>query len=147
MAAQGSKALPPPGSLGSAGGKSGASYGWWAAFLHNFVIPNASWIAKLIALGELAIGIGLVIGLFTGLAALGGLLLNVIYMFTGSAGVNPAYAILEVPLILAWRNAGYLGLDRYALDAAWWRRHFSGLTARAGHRRAARTLPVPSVTP
>jgi hypothetical protein len=34
--------------------------------------------------------------------------------------------ILEVPLILAWRNAGYLGLDRYALDAAWWRRHFSG---------------------
>ena len=105
--------MPPPGSLGSATGKSGASYGWWAAFLHNFVIPNASWIAKLIALGELAIGIGLVIGLFTGLAALGGLTLNVIYMFTGSAGVNPAYAILEVPLILAWRNAGYLGLDRY----------------------------------
>jgi hypothetical protein len=78
--------------VGSATGKGGASYGWWAAFLHNFVIPNASWIAKLIALGELAIGIALVIGLFTGLAALGGLLLNVIYMFTGSAGVNPAYA-------------------------------------------------------
>ena len=102
----GVKGFATAGVLGSATGKSGASYGWWAAFLHNFVIPNASWIAKLIALGELAIGIGLVIGLFTGLAALGGLLLNVIYMFTGSAGVNPAYAILEVPLILAWRNAG-----------------------------------------
>jgi thiosulfate dehydrogenase [quinone] large subunit len=143
----GVKGFATAGILGSATGKGGASYGWWAAFLHNFVIPNASWIAKLIALGELAIGVGLVIGLFTGLAALGGLLLNVIYMFTGSAGVNPAYAILEVPLILAWRNAGYLGLDRYALDAAWWRRHFSGIADRAGHRRVAVALPVPSVTP
>ena len=70
-----------------------------------------------------------------------------IYMFTGSAGVNPAYAVLEMPLILAWRNAGYLGLDRYALDGVFWRRHFSGLAARVGHRRAAPTLPVPSVTP
>jgi len=58
----GVKGFATAGVLGSAGGKSGASYGWWAAFLHNFVLPNASWIAKLIALGELAIGIGLVIG-------------------------------------------------------------------------------------
>jgi thiosulfate dehydrogenase [quinone] large subunit len=39
-------------------------------------------------------------------------------MFTGSAGVNPAYAIVEVFLILAWRNAGYLGLDGFALPMA-----------------------------
>ncbi|HEY5018506.1 MAG TPA: hypothetical protein VII59_17185 [Streptosporangiaceae bacterium] len=37
------------------------------------------------------------------------------YMFSGSSGVNPAYAIVAVLLILAWRNAGYLGLDRFAL--------------------------------
>ncbi len=142
----GVKGFATAGVLGSATGKSGASYGWWAAFLHNFVIPNASWIAKLIALGELAIGIALVLGLFTGLAALAGLTLNMTYMFTGSAGVNPAYMILEVPLILAWRNAGYLGLDRYALNAAWWHRHFSKIADRAGHRRApATTLPVPTL--
>jgi thiosulfate dehydrogenase [quinone] large subunit len=143
----GVKGFATAGVLGSVTGKSGASYGWWAAFLHNFVVPNASWIAKLIALGELAVGIGLVIGLFTGLAAAGGLILNVIYMFTGSAGVNPAYAVLEVPLILAWRNAGYLGLDRYALDVAWWRRHFSRSGHRRGQRRVASTLPVPNLTP
>ena len=142
----GVKGFATAGVLGSATGKSGASYGWWAAFLHNFVIPNASWIAKLIALGELAVGIALVLGLFTGLAALAGLTLNMTYMFTGSAGVNPAYMILEVPLILAWRNAGYLGLDRYALNAAWWHRHFSKIADRAGHRRApATTLPVPTL--
>jgi thiosulfate dehydrogenase [quinone] large subunit len=142
----GVKGFATAGVLGSATGKGGASYGWWAGFLHNFVVPNASWIAKLIALGELAIGIGLVIGLFTALAAVGGLLLNVIYMFTGSAGVNPAYAVLEVPLILAWRNAGYLGLDRYALDGAWWRRHFSGLAENARRGRTVSVLPAPNVT-
>jgi len=140
----GVKGFATAGMMGSATGKSGASYGWWAAFLHNFVIPNASWIAKFIALGEVAIGIMLILGLFTGLFALFGLALNVIYMFTGSAGVNPAYAILEVPLVLAWRNAGYLGLDRYALDAAWWKRHFSGFGLGAGHRRATAPLPVPT---
>jgi len=97
-------------------------------------------------LGELAIGIALILGLFTGLAALAGLTLNMVYMFTGSAGVNPAYMILEVPLILAWRNAGYLGLDRYALNGAWLRSHFSRLNDRSGHRRAAVTLPAPSLT-
>jgi thiosulfate dehydrogenase (quinone) large subunit len=143
----GVKGFATAGVLGSATGKSGASYGWWAGFLHNFVIPNASWIAKLISLGELAVGIALILGLFTGLAALGGFTLNMIYMFTGSAGVNPAYMILEVPLILAWRNAGYFGLDRYALNSAWLRSHFGGSTERSGHRRAAAALPVPSLAP
>jgi uncharacterized membrane protein YphA (DoxX/SURF4 family) len=137
----GSRDSPRPGVAGSTAGKGGASYGWWAAFLHNFVIPNASWIAKLIALGELAIGIALILGLFTGLAALAGLTLNLVYMFTGSAGVNPAYLILEVPLILAWRNAGYLGLDRFALNAEWRGRHLPGFTGRAAHR----ANPVPAL--
>ena len=111
----GVKGFASSGVAGSATGKGGASYGWWAAFLHNFVVPNAGWIAKLITLSELLIGAMLILGLFTGAAAAAGLALNVIYMFTGSAGVNPAYAIVSVLLIMAWRNSGYLGLDRYAL--------------------------------
>jgi thiosulfate dehydrogenase [quinone] large subunit len=111
----GVKGFASAGVAGSATGKSGASYGWWAGFLHNFVIPNASWIAKLVTLSELAIGVLLILGLFTGAAAFAGIGLNVIYMFSGSAGVNPAYAILSIFLILAWRNAGYFGLDRFAL--------------------------------
>jgi thiosulfate dehydrogenase (quinone) large subunit len=113
----GVKGFSTAGIAGSATGKSGASYGWWAAFLHNFVIPNASWIAKLITVSELAIGALLILGLFTGAAAFAGIGLNLIYMFSGSAGVNPAYAIVSLFLILAWRNAGYFGLDRFALPA------------------------------
>jgi uncharacterized membrane protein YphA (DoxX/SURF4 family) len=33
-------------------------------------------------------------------------------MFSGSSGVNPAHGIVAMFLILAWRNAGYFGLDR-----------------------------------
>jgi thiosulfate dehydrogenase (quinone) large subunit len=110
----GVKGFATAGVTGSTAGKgSGASYGWWAGFLHNFVIPNASWIAKVVTLSELVIGALLILGLFTGAAALAGLTLNLVYLFTGSAGVNPAYAIVAVLLILAWRNAGYLGLDRF----------------------------------
>ena len=32
--------------------------------------------------------------------------------------VDPAYAIIVVFLILAWRSAGYLGLDRFVLPRA-----------------------------
>src|SRR5271170_5310768 len=85
----GVKGFATAGVLGSTAGKGGASYGWWAAFLHNFVIPNASWIGRLVSVGELLIGVGLILGLFTGAAALAGLLFNLTYMFTGSAGVNP----------------------------------------------------------
>jgi thiosulfate dehydrogenase [quinone] large subunit len=142
----GVKGFASAGVLGSSTGKGGASYGWWAAFLHNFVIPNASWIAKFIALGELAIGIALILGLFTGLAALAGLLLNVIYMFTGSAGVNPAYAILSMGLILAWRNAGLLGLDRFVLSSVWRRKQLDRLGHRASLGRASTPTPTPVLT-
>jgi thiosulfate dehydrogenase (quinone) large subunit len=111
----GVKGFATAGVAGSKAGKGGASYGWFAGFLHGFVIPNASWIAKVVTISELLIGALLILGLFTGAAALAGLALNVIYMFSGSSGVNPAYAIVSVFLILAWRNAGYLGLDGLAL--------------------------------
>jgi thiosulfate dehydrogenase [quinone] large subunit len=116
----GVKGFAAAGVAGSTAGKGGASYGWWAGFLHNFVIPNASWIGKFITIGEILIGVALILGLFTGVAAFAALSLNVVYMFSGSAGVNPMYAILAVLLVLAWRNAGWLGLDRFALPA--WRR-------------------------
>jgi thiosulfate dehydrogenase [quinone] large subunit len=111
----GVKGFATAGVAGSKAGTGGASYGWFAGFLHGFVIPNASWIAKVVAVSELAIGVLLILGLLTGAAAVAGLALNVIYMFSGSSGVNPAYAIVAVFLILAWRNAGYIGLDRFVL--------------------------------
>jgi thiosulfate dehydrogenase (quinone) large subunit len=105
------------GVAGSRAGTGGASYGWFAGFSRGFVIPNASWIARVVSVSELVIGALLILGLFTGAVAVAvaGVALDVVYMFSGSSGVNPAYAIVAVFLVLAWRNAGYLGLDRLVL--------------------------------
>ncbi len=136
----GVKGFATAGVAGSASGKGGASNGWFAAFLHNFVVPNASWIAKLVTLSELMIGVLLILGLFTGAAAFAGIGLNVIYMFSGVAGVNPAFGIVSVFLILAWRNAGYLGLDRFALPAFHnWFHHWATVTPSVAPKVA---LPV-----
>jgi thiosulfate dehydrogenase [quinone] large subunit len=136
------KGFATSGIAGSATGKGGASYGWWAGFLHNFVVPNSSWIAKLVALSEVAIGVLLIIGLFTGVAALAGLVLNLVYMFSGSAGVNPAYAIVALLLVLAWRNAGYFGLDRFALPRMSRLFHHGNRVEKAAPRTPTVALPV-----
>jgi thiosulfate dehydrogenase [quinone] large subunit len=36
-------------------------------------------------------------------------------VFAGTAGVNPAMILVSGLLILAWRNAGWYGLDRFVL--------------------------------
>jgi thiosulfate dehydrogenase (quinone) large subunit len=45
---------------------------FWRAFLERFVVPHAGAAAWSIALGELAIGIGLLLGLWTRVACAGG---------------------------------------------------------------------------
>jgi thiosulfate dehydrogenase (quinone) large subunit len=135
----GVKGFATAGVAGSTAGKGGASYGWFAGFLHNFVIPNASWIGKFISLAEILIGVALILGLLTGAAALAGLSLNIIYMFAGSAGVNPAFAILSVLLVLAWRNAGWIGLDRFILGDRWVSHRSSDAT---GHLTRRGVAPV-----
>jgi thiosulfate dehydrogenase (quinone) large subunit len=140
-AGAGVKGFATAGVAGSKAGKGGASYGWFAGFLHGFVIPNASWIAKVITLSELAIGVLLILGLLTGAAAAAGLILNIVYMFSGSSGVNPAYAIVAVLLILAWRNAGYIGLDHFAFPMM--RRRFDPAPRMTQPADSPRPVPEP----
>ena len=55
----------------------GNPVGWYKDFLEQTVLPHASLFATLQAYGEVAVGIGLVLGLLTGLTALVGLFLAV----------------------------------------------------------------------
>jgi thiosulfate dehydrogenase [quinone] large subunit len=98
------------------GPHSAVNYGWYVAFLNWMDKAGPSdLMAKLIALGEVAVGILLILGLFTGIAAFVAGMLTMSFGLAGVAGVNPVFFFLEVLLILAWRNAGYIGLDRWAL--------------------------------
>jgi thiosulfate dehydrogenase (quinone) large subunit len=92
------------------------NYGWYAHFLH-YLSTSGGWMAPVIAIGETVIGLALILGLFTGLAAFFAGILTTSFGLAGIAGVNPVFFIAEVFLILAWRNAGYYGLDRWVLPA------------------------------
>ena len=94
----------------------------------------------MIVAGELAVGIGLILGAFTGLAATGGLLMNMAFMLAGTTSTNPVLAILGVVLILAWKNAGSIGLDRFfqpLLGTPWKQTPPVPVKATAPVRRAA----------
>ncbi len=89
--------------------------GWYATFLHNFVLPNAVTFSYLVSYGELLVGVGLLVGAFTGIAAFFGAFMNMNYLFSGTVSVNPLLFLLELFLILAWRIAGWYGIDRSLL--------------------------------
>jgi thiosulfate dehydrogenase (quinone) large subunit len=92
------------------------TYDWYRGFLQFLIETNsAGWFSYLIVFGEITVGLGLVLGAFTGLAAAGGLLMNLSFMLAGTTSANPVMAVLAILLILAWKNAGYIGLDRYLL--------------------------------
>ena len=49
------------------------------------------------------------------MAAFFGAFMNMSFLLAGSASVNPVMFTLAIGLILAWKVAGYYGLDRYLL--------------------------------
>lgn len=103
------------GALQQTGGEHPQVTGWYASFLENVVVPNAAVFSYLVTFGELLVGLALVLGLFTGIAAFFGGFMNASFLFAGTAGANPLMFILAILLMLAWRVAGHWGLDRWAL--------------------------------
>jgi thiosulfate dehydrogenase (quinone) large subunit len=92
------------------------AYDWYRSFLQALLDGgHYVWFAKLVAVGELLVGIALILGFFTGIAAFFGGLMNWSYMMAGSAGVNPVLLILAILLIIVWRTAGWWGADRFIL--------------------------------
>ena len=88
---------------------------WYGHFLLTFVLPHAKIFSFLVAYGELLVAIALILGLFTGIAAFFGTFMNLNYLFAGTVSVNPLLLLLQLFLILAWRIAGWYGLDRFFL--------------------------------
>ncbi|MBI5034804.1 MAG: DoxX family protein [Chloroflexi bacterium] len=92
------------------------TFDWYRVFIQSLLDMQAyTWFAKLIVAGELLVGIALVIGAFVGIAAFFGGMMNWSFMMAGTTSVNPVFFTLSILLILAWKVAGYWGLDRYLL--------------------------------
>lgn len=92
------------------------TYDWYRAFIQTLVDTNAHvWFSKVVVFGELAVGLGLLLGAFTGIAAFGGTVLNLNFLLAGTVSTNPLLFALSTLLVLAWKVAGYWGLDRFLL--------------------------------
>lgn len=94
--------------------------GWYKDFLLNTAIPHNTLLAHLTAIGEIAVGIGLTLGLFTVLASLGGLWLIANY-FIATLGLGFNQEGFHVLLIacmsafIAARAGRTWGLDGWLL--------------------------------
>ncbi|MFF9484661.1 DoxX family membrane protein [Streptomyces sp. NPDC014676] len=71
-----------------------------------------------IALGELAVGIGTLLGLLTRLAALGGALISLSLWLTVSWAADPYYYGNDLPYLLAWTPLLLAGAPLLSVDAA-----------------------------
>ena len=92
------------------------SYGWYRDFLNFLLVHHtAGWFAPLVTYGEILIGVALILGAFTAIAAFFGTLMNFNYMLAGSASTNPVLFGLAVFVILGWKVAGLIGLDYWLL--------------------------------
>ena len=97
-------------------GRPPITYEWYRDFINTLLAGNhETWFAWVITLGEIAVGVGLIIGMLTGVAAFFGAFMNMSFLLAGSASTNPVLFTLAVGLMLAWRVAGYYGVDRYLL--------------------------------
>jgi thiosulfate dehydrogenase [quinone] large subunit len=97
-------------------GRPPISFDWYRSFIQS-LLDNGSyfWFAKLIAIGEVLVGLGLIVGLFVGIAAFFAALMNWNFIMAGSASTNGLMLVGAIVLVLAWKTAGYYGLDRFAL--------------------------------
>ncbi len=103
------------GSLQKASGAHPDVQGWYASFLQGVIMPHAAFFSHIVAYGELLVGVALIIGVLTGIAAFFGVFMNMNYLFAGTVSINPLLLLCGLFLILAWRIAGWYGADRFLL--------------------------------
>ncbi|MFD1671242.1 DoxX family membrane protein [Agrilactobacillus yilanensis] len=91
------------------------AYPHYVGFLKSFAQPNIAFFNFAVSWGELLVGLGLLFGTLTTLAAFFGMVMNFAYLFAGTISVNPLFIILEIFFLMAGLNAGKIGLDRWVI--------------------------------
>jgi thiosulfate dehydrogenase (quinone) large subunit len=97
-------------------GRPPITFDWYRNFIQSMLDAEAYvWFAKVVAYGELLVGIALIVGAFVGISAFFAGFMNWNFMMAGTASTNPLLFVAAVLLILAWKVAGYIGLDYFLL--------------------------------
>lgn len=99
------------GAIAKATGENPAVQSWFAEMLEGAVVPNATLFSYMVAYGELLAGLGLILGVFTGFAALGGALMNLSFMLAGTTSTNPIMYTAGIIVLATLTYAQYYGFD------------------------------------
>ena len=86
--------------------------------LVDLALKNPAGFGYAIAIGELAVGIGILIGLLARLAALGGALISLSLWLTVSWATEPYYYGNDLAYLMAWLPLVLAGAPVLSLDAA-----------------------------
>lgn len=92
-------------------------YPWYKTFLQSYVVPHSELFGYLVMIGEIAVGVGLLLGLFTRVSALVGLFMLANYYLgpgTARGGYMLAYQQFYIVALAIFVLAGpgrTLGLD------------------------------------
>jgi thiosulfate dehydrogenase [quinone] large subunit len=90
--------------------------GWYREFIEALLGAQAyTWFSDLIVYGEMLVGLALILGAFTGIAAFFGAFMNWNYIMAGSASTNGLLLVIAVGLVVGWKVSGWIGLDRWLL--------------------------------
>ncbi|HZS79460.1 MAG TPA: hypothetical protein VFA41_22795 [Ktedonobacteraceae bacterium] len=103
------------GALAKTSGANPSVQGWYAWFLQHMVLPNAGLFSFLVTWGEVAVGLGVLLGVLTGIAAGFGVLMNLNYLLAGTVSINPVLGMFGLFLCFSWRVCGWIGFDRWLL--------------------------------
>lgn len=97
-------------------GRPPIAYDWYRNFIQSLLDAQAyTWFAKVVAISEVLFGIALIAGILVGLTAFFSGFMNWNFIMAGTASVNGVFFALAVLLIMAWKIAGYYGLDYFVL--------------------------------
>jgi thiosulfate dehydrogenase (quinone) large subunit len=114
-------------------GRPPIAYDWYRSLIQSMLDSGSYvWFAKLVAVGELLVGIAMIFGFLMFFTAFMAGFMNWNFIMAGSASVNGAWIVLAVLLIAAWKIAGYLGADYFLFY------RFTEL------QRTPKTSPVPA---
>ncbi|GFZ33822.1 hypothetical protein CSC2_43480 [Clostridium zeae] len=99
------------GAVAKATGEHPAVQGWYAAFVQNVALPNAKIFSYLVPVGELLVGISLILGAATVIGLFAGAFMNLNYLLAGTTSTNPILYTVAIILIAVGANAYLIGLD------------------------------------